>query len=247
MATLDTRAARGRSEHRFFGGTVALIAATIFLGFARSYYLRPLVAPPAVFAERGLTPLIHVHAALFTGWIVLLVAQARLVAARRVDLHRRLGVLGAVLAALMRVSGALTALHGVLRGVAPGGGDPRRFLVMPLFALLVFAALFVAALQARRTPQAHKRLMLLATIALLPPALARYVIFYLGFGPPVVAGLSVLFVVPLVAWDLRTLGRLHPATLWGGLVVVGSIPLRLAIGSTAGWLAFTDWAVGLVR
>lgn len=246
MATLDTLAARG-SERRFFGGLVALIAAVVLLGFARSYYLRPVLAPPPELAQRALTPLIHVHAALFTGWIALLVAQTRLVAARRVDLHRRLGLLGAVLAALMMVSGTLTALHGALRGVAPGGGDPRRFLVLPLFALLVFAALFVAALRARGTPQTHKRLMLLATTALLPPALARYVILYLGFGPPVVLALSVLFVVPLVVWDLRTLGRLHPATLWGGLVVVGSMPLRLAIGATAGWLAFADWAVGLVR
>lgn len=246
MATLASPAPRS-SEHRFFGGLAALIAGTVVLGFARSYYLRPVLAPPPVLAQRDLTPLIHVHAALFSGWIVLLIAQARLVAVRRIDLHRRLGALGAVLAALMMVSGALTALHGVVRGVAPGGGDPRRFLVMPVFALLVFAALFLAALQARGRPQAHKRLMLLATIALLPPALARYVIVYLGFGPPVVLALSVLFVVPLVVWDLRTLARLHPATLWGGLVVVGSIPLRLAIGLTSGWLAFADWAVGLVR
>ncbi len=246
MATLDTLAARG-SERRFFAGLVALIAATVLLGFARSYYLRPVLAPPPVLAQRALTPLIHVHAALFTGWIALLIAQTRLVAARRVDLHRRLGLLGAALAALMMLSGTLTALHGALRGVAPGGGDPLRFLVMPLFSLLLFAALFVAALRARATPQTHKRLMLLATIALLPPALARYVILYLGFGPPVVLALSVLFVVPLVVWDLRTLGRLHPATLWGGLLVVGSMPLRLAIGFTAGWLAFADWAVGLVR
>ncbi len=122
-----------------------------------------------------------------------------------------------------------------------------EYVTFPLFALLVFAGLFLAALRARRTPATHKRLMLLATFALLPPALARYVIFYLGLGPPVVLALSVIFVVPLVVWDLRTLGRLHPATLWGGLVVVGSMPLRLALGSTAGWLAFADAAVGLVR
>jgi len=81
----------------------------------------------------------------------------------------------------------------------------------------------------------------------LPPALARWVITYLGFGPPVVLALSAIFVVPLVVWDLRTLGRLHAATLWGGLAVIGSIPLRLAIGLTAGWLVVADWLVGFVR
>jgi hypothetical protein len=70
---------------------------------------------------------------------------------------------------------------------------------------------------------------------------------YFGFGPPVVLVLSALFVVPLLVWDLGTRRRLHPATLWGGLLVVGSIPQRLAIGFSAGWLAVADWAVGLVR
>ena len=247
MATLDTVATRGRSEHRFFGGMVVLIAATALMGFARSYYLRPLISPPPLLAVHPLTPLIHVHGALFTGWIALLFAQTRLVARGRIDLHRRLGILGAVVAALMIAVGTLTALHAVLRGVAPAGVDPRRFLIVPLVALLVFGVLFVAAIRARRGPQTHKRLILLATIALLPPALARWVITYLGFGPPVVLALSALFVVPLAVWDLRTLGRLHPATLWGGLLVIGSIPLRLAIGLTDGWLGVADWLVGFVR
>lgn len=247
MDTPDPVATKARSEHRFFGGMVIAIAATILLGFARSYYLRPVVPPPPVLAERPLTPLIHIHGVLFTGWIVLLLVQARLAATSRIGLHRRLGVLGAVVAASMVGVGTLTALHAVVRGVAPGGADPRRFLVVPLFALLVFAILFVAAIGARRKPQTHKRLMLLATIALLPPALARWVIVYLGLGPPVVLAISALFVAPLVVWDLRTRGRLHGATLWGGLVVVGSIPLRLAIGFSSGWLAASDWAVGLVR
>ena len=169
------------------------------------------------------------------------------VAAHRIDLHRRLGIAGAVLAALMIVVGTLTALHAVVRGVAPVGVDPRRFLIVPLVALLIFGLLFVAAIRARHRPQIHKRLILLATMALLPPALARWVITYLGFGPPVVLALSTLFVVPLVVWDLRTLGRLHAATLWGGLLVIGSIPLRLAIGRTGGWLVLADWLVGFVR
>jgi hypothetical protein len=88
--------------------------------------------------------------------------------------------------------------------------------------------------------------MLLATMALLPPALARWIVFYLGFGPPVVLALATLFVVPLVLWDFRTRGRLHPATLWGGLFLVLSVPVRLAIAFTNTWLAIADRAVALV-
>jgi hypothetical protein len=64
---------------------------------------------------------------------------------------------------------------------------------------------------------------------------------------PSVLALSTLFILPLVVWDWKTLRRLHPATLWGGLLVVASGPLRLAIAFTDGWLAFADWAVALVK
>ena len=246
MATSDSPASPRRAERAFFGGMSALIAVTILLGFARTYYLRMLVGAPSP-PIPTLTPLIHVHGLLFTGWIVLLLAQTGLVAAGRVDVHRRLGFAGAAVAVLMIGVGTLTALHGVVRGVSPGGMDPRRFLAMPLFALVVFGLLLFAGLRARRDPQSHKRLVLLATIALLPPALARWMIVYLGLPLPSVLAVSTLFILPLVAWDWKTLGRLHRATLWGGLLVVASGPLRLAIALTPAWLAFADWAVAFVK
>lgn len=247
MATSAASAGgKERAERAFFGGMAAFIGVVVFLGFARSYYLRPLGASPPA-ALPTLTPLIHLHGVLFSGWIALLVLQARLVAARRLDVHRRLGFAGAGLAALMLVVGTLTALHGVARGVSPGGMDPRRFLAVPLFALLVFAALLVAGIRARHDAQSHKRLMLLATIALLPPALARWLVFQLGYGPPIVLAAATLFVAPLVAWDLATRRRLHPATLWGGLLIVASGPLRLAVAFSDAWLAFADKAAALVR
>jgi hypothetical protein len=99
----------------------------------------------------------------------------------------------------------------------------------------------------RRNPQAHKRLMVLATIGLLPPALARWLIFHLGLGAPVVLGVTTLFLVPLVVWDLKTRGRLHPATLWAGLFVVLSVPVRLAIAFTPAWLGLADRMTSWVR
>jgi hypothetical protein len=35
-------------------------------------------------------------------------------------------------------------------------------------------------------------------------------------------------------------------TLWGGLLLVVSGPLRLALAHTDGWLATSDWLVGLI-
>lgn len=233
------------SERVFFTAMTASMALIVFTGFARTYYLRPLI--PLSSLPGPLTPLIHVHGVVFTAWMVLLVMQARLVARRNLTLHRRIGLSSIPLAILLVGVGTVTALQAVLRGVAPPGVDARQFLVVPLFALLVFGVLYAAALICRRHPQAHKRLILLATIGLLPPALARWIVFYLGFGPPVVLALTTLFVVPLVVWDFRTRGRLHPATLWGGLFLVLSIPIRLAIAFTEGWLAIADRAVALVR
>jgi len=221
------------------------ILLAIFLGFARTYFLRGLIPAPTP-APLGLTPLIHLHSLLFTGWVFLLLVQARLVAAKRIDVHRRLGMAATVLAAMMVVFGTLVAIQAVVRGVGPFGMDPRGFLIVPLFALGLFAVFVVAGIRARRNAQCHKRLMLLATIALLPPAIARWVL-PMGFAPPVVLVVATLFLVPLVVWDLKTRRRLHPVTLWGGLLLVVSGPLRLALADTDGWLAISGWLVGLIN
>jgi len=245
MATDGSVPSGQRSERAFFSAMAAAILFAVVVGFARTYFLRPVLPVPTP-APLGLTPLVHLHGLLFTGWAALLFVQARLVAAKRVDLHRRLGLAGVVMAALMVGIGTLTAIHAVLRGVAPFGMDPRRFLIVPLFAVGLFAVFVVAGVRARRDPQSHKRLMLLATIALLPPAIARWVL-QLGLGPPVVLAIATLFLVPMVVWDWKTRRRLHPVTLWGGLLLVIAGPLRLVLARTDGWLAIADWLVGLVR
>jgi hypothetical protein len=97
----------------------------------------------------------------------------------------------------------------------------------------------------RRDPQSHKRLMLLATINLLTAAIARWP-GVLQAGPLAFFGLTDLFIVALAVWDFRTRGRLHPVTLWGGLALIVSQPLRLVASGTEAWLAFARWATGLV-
>ena len=124
--------------------------------------------------------------------------------------------------------------------------DPRRFLVVPLVALYLFAAFVVAAVLKRRDAQSHKRLMLLATIALLPPAIARWALL-LGLGPPLILTLSALVVIPIVVWDRKTRQSLHPVTLWGGLILLLSIPLRFVVAQSSTWPGIADWLVGWVK
>jgi hypothetical protein len=233
------------AERRFYGGMAVAILLVAILGFAPTYFLRPLLPVPSP-APPALTQLVHLHAFLFTAWVVLLFIQTRLVVVRRLDLHRKLGVIAAGVAIAMVVVGALTALHAVPRGIAPFGMDPHRFLVVPLVAIMLFTVFILAGIRARRRdPQAHKRYLLLGTIALLPPAVARWALLF-GLGPPVVIGVATLFVVPLLIWDWKSLERIHPVTLWGGMLIAVSGPLRLLVSRTDGWATVAHWLVGVV-
>ena len=222
-------------DRRFFMGIAVVIALTVFAGFAPTYYLRPM------FRTDPLQSIFHVHGLAFTSWVVLLVVQTALVSARRTDIHRRLGVLGGALALLMLVLGYLAAVTAARRGFsAPGLPPPLVFLVVPFFDLVVFAGLVGTALYLRRTPAAHKRLMVLATLALITAAIARLP-YVLPLGPLAFFALTDLFVVAMMAYDWRTQRRVHPALVWGALFLIVSQPLRLAIGGTEMWLAFATW------
>jgi hypothetical protein len=94
----STVSRRWLADRAFFTGLSLLMLLAVFVGFSRSYYLKGLYGTPA------LPTLFHVHGFLFTLWMLLLVVQTGLIASRRTDVHRRLGVAGGVLALLMTVA-----------------------------------------------------------------------------------------------------------------------------------------------
>src|SRR5258705_5160458 len=100
-------------RHLFYTALPIAMALAVFVGFAPTYYLKTSFGTPA------LAPLYHVHGFLFTCWMLLLIAQPALVAARRTDLHRRLGAVGGVLAAAMMVMAVLVTIDLGRRGVGP--------------------------------------------------------------------------------------------------------------------------------
>lgn len=225
----------GRHDRRFFLGMAVTIALIVFVGFAPTFYLRGLYHP------EPLLSVFQFHGLVFTCWVVLFVVQTALVSARRTDIHRRLGLLGGALALLMLVVGYMAAVTAARRGFAtPGLPPPLVFFVVPIFDLLVFAVLVGSGLYLRRTPAAHKRLMLLSTLAVLTAAIARLP-YVLPLGPPAFFGLTDLLVLAAIVYDRLTRGRVHPALVWGGLFLIVSQPLRLAIGGTDAWLAFATW------
>jgi hypothetical protein len=231
-----------RRERLFYTGMAVAFLLVVFAGFARTYYLRPY------FVADVLTPLLHLHGLVFTSWIVLLLAQTTLVAAKRTGVHRRLGWAGAGLAALMILVGTTTAVvRAKIVEVPPGSPSPLAFLTIPLGDMLVFGLLVGAAFYYRRRVDVHKRLMLLATVAVLPAAVARLPFdFFIRGGPWVFFGVPDLFVLVILLYDLLTRGRPHRATVWGGLLLVVSHPLRLVVGNTQAWLSFATWLTGLV-
>jgi hypothetical protein len=109
-----------------------------------------------------------------------------------------------------------------------------------MFDLVVFAALVGAALWFRRNPAMHKRLMLLAMLAVITAAIARLP-GVLPYGPPAFFGLTDLFLLAGIAWDKWTRGRVHPAYIWGGLFLVLSQPLRLVVSGTDTWMRIATW------
>jgi hypothetical protein len=224
-----------RIERLFFAGMALLILASVFVGFARTYYLAGVFGAPLP------NKLIHVHGAVFSLWIVLLLVQTSLVTAGRVDLHRRLGVLGFGLACLMVILGLWAATDSLHRGNGFLGATAATFYVIPVTDVLTFAGLVFAAFRARFQPAAHKRLIIIATIALLGAAIARWPLAMFHRSPVMIDVFSYIFLLLLVGYDLWSLRRIHRATLWAGALLIVVHTLRMPFAGTALWQGFAGW------
>jgi hypothetical protein len=242
MATLAQPRIGLDYDRLFFSGMAVAIAITVFVGFAPTYYLFGFmhgVTSRGASAGSELTPLVHVHAAVFSLWILLFVTQTTLIARGQYDLHRALGIASLAVAAMMLVLGYLTATHAARIGSSPPGWDDKAFLLIPLSSLALFAGFLVAGVLNRHRAAYHKRLMLLATISLLLPALARIVRMtnapFLPLG--VLGGLVVLnlYVAAMILYDMRRLGRVHPVTIWGTAIVLVAWPVRILFGYSDVW------------
>jgi hypothetical protein len=226
----------GRFDRLFYLGMSVCIAVVVFVGFAPTYYLRASLSTEAL-------PLhLHVHGLLFSAWIGLLVVQTWLVAMRRTSWHRALGWGGAVLAALVAAAGTTAGIMTARREAAAGLEDAARaFLTIPILSILVFSGLVAAAVIARGRAQAHKRLMLLATLSILDAPIARWP------GAPGALGVFVLvdlFVAVAILYDVVSRRRVHPAYLWGGAIIVAGQALRDPIGHLAAWHAVARALIG---
>jgi len=215
--------------------------ATVAIGFAPTYYLAGVFRAPLP------SRIIHVHGAAFSCWILLLITQTSLVSAHRVDLHRRLGIAGFLLACLMVVLGVLAATDALARGFAPPGADPYFFYVIPMTQMLVFATLIFFAFRARFDSPTHKRIIYVATAGLLVAAIARWPWHLVHKNPLHATLLSYLFLLLLAAYDLWSTRKIHRATLRAGAFLIFMLQIAPLVGMTAAWHAFAAWVQSAAR
>jgi cytochrome bd-type quinol oxidase subunit 2 len=239
MATIvEPVADRKASERKFYSRMALFLVAVVFIGFAPSFYLKGIV-PPYPRPNPTLTPAVVLHGTVFTLWMAVLVAQTQLIAARKHEVHMRLGKLAMVLAILIVPIMYLTAVWQVARANQPPFTDPLTWTIVPLATIVPFAILVWQGWVHRRNAQWHKRAMIGGAIVVVAgPGIGRFPIF-----PPTLIAFTIIFFcefllfVPLIVWDRRTIGKIHPATKLGlsMLALVTFIPL------TVFWTG-ADWA-----
>jgi hypothetical protein len=228
----------------------------VLTGFTPTLYLRPAFTSPPI------PGYLYVHGAILTGWFALVFFQTFLVQANRVRTHRQLGIAGAVFSIAV-VAGALTATFGVVSRVVDAGislDADARVLVGPgveglpvsaflssvvwqnLSSALMFTVFVVAAILLRHRPDSHKRLMLLASISIVGPALARLARWPIfgGEGGPFTLIVVLALLTSMIVFDLITRKRPHPATISG-------VVFSLATGFLADWVASSQFGQQFVR
>jgi hypothetical protein len=224
-----------RWDRNFFLFMVALIWLGILMGFVPEIMKHVQMHRPAY-------PLVvHIHAVAFVSWLLLLTTQLLLIRSGRVDIHKRLGLTGLVLAPLMIVLGLATSvIVDYLHFPTPQGDAP--FLAIQLADITNFGVLAIAGLLLRNTPSAHKRLIILATIFISDAGFARW------WGGAIEHAVGdgfwqdwlqdyvydLMLVAIFAAYDLITRRRLHPAFVKGAL-------FALAVQVLAVWAYVSPW------
>lgn len=221
-------------EHRFYVAAAIGIVAVVLAGFSIDFDL--------LFDLGSLSALVRWHGAIMLSWIALFLVQTLLVARRRVDLHKRLGIFGVFLAALVIAVDAATLIVACRLGGnhLPPHVPPPLFLAVGFFDLFAFGVLVGGAVLLRRRSDFHKRLMLLASLILLDAALARFIGAYTTWD--IDAGvLRNLLMGLCVAVDTVRHRRLHPAFVAGGLLLLVIDSVATWTAATPMWQQFAAW------
>jgi len=222
----------------FYRHMAIALSLFVIIGFSQTYYLRFLTDLPP------LDTLVHLHSVVFTAWLLVFIAQTRLVAAQRVDLHMKLGIAALALAVVVVViSFATTAVKATIPRIHPSGLTPPQFTTVGIMSLVLFAGFLALGVAFRRRAAYHKRFMILAMIGVLTPAASR-IVTQLGLREHwtyLVPIVPALFVACCLAYDWRKQRIVHPVYAIGGTALIASWPLRVMIGRSDWYQPIGEW------
>ena len=231
MATVVASPAdRKASERRFYSRMALFLAGLVLLGFGPSFYLKGIV-PAYPRPNPTLPPTVVLHGAVFTLWMLAIIAQTQLISASKHAIHMQLGKLTVLLAVLMIPVMYLTGVWQVARANQAPFTDPLTWTILPMSVIIPFAIMVWNGWTKRRDPAWHKRSMLSAAIlVVMGPAIGR-----LPIAPPTLVGTSILLLlgptlfIPMFVHDRRLLGHVHPATRLGFTLGVLMVGVSLAV------------------
>ena len=229
---MATRPPQKRREDIFFLAFVFLLLMANFIGFARTYYLAGMFRAPLP------SRLVHIHGALFTSWLLLLLLQTSLIVGGRIRWHRQLGVLAGVIAALMLIVGPLVLIAALRRHAFPSNAADLIF-AADLGGLALFALFVASGLRFRNNIVVHKRLMLFATIAILPPGLDRWSFSFME-SSFAFFGIYLAFPFAIIVYDLFSVRKVHRVTLLCSVLITAYIFGAGRLSKTSIWHRVTE-------
>lgn len=221
-----------RPDDIFFPAMGLLILGVVVLGFAQTYLLAGMLRAPLP------NTLVHIHAVLFVSWIVFLTVQPSLVAVGKVNWHRAFGICSLILMPLLVVFGVLTLLDFIRRHFNDMGFPAQLLLVGDLAEIALFVALTSWGLLARHHGASHKRLMIMGTMAMLGPAIARWPI---PFSPLAAVGIQLALPLFVVIYDLWSWRRVHRSTAIAYAMIVVGLLSVFPVSGFGFWQPIITW------
>jgi hypothetical protein len=247
LGRLPVRPVNRKRERVFFCCMTLLMIATILLGFRETYF--PLGAKPPALSSW----VIQVHGVLFSLYLLLLLVQTALIAARRVRWHMSLGLAVYGLAGLMIPMGVMAAADELRRDLAggppyPNGGiDPRTFSLVSVMGMVMFGTLITWSYVARRRPDAHKRLVLYATLSMMDAGVDRWPLVAMGMNQSWATWIYTALLLLPVAYDLVSLRRVHWVTMFAAPFAFLLHRLEFPLGNTHAWHAAANLMLRFLR
>jgi hypothetical protein len=217
---------------------VGVIALTIAIAGFWPTYFGPLLSGTV-----QALPIIHIHAAVFVAWLLLVITQAALAATGRMALHIRIGEVGLYFGLGVIAVGIITAFALFAARIEAGHvQEAQDRLFVPLTDLMVFAPFFAAAWLCKRRPEIHKRLIIVATTILLIAAVHRMT--FLGPRPVAAPTLLAVWLAPIylgMTADLIKRRIVHPVYLAGIAAILYLKFLRVPLFQSDAWKGFAEW------